>query len=75
MDSRTHQWKKSSRSDTACVEVTAVDSGGSSHDKAAEGEQLFLLRDSKNPDGPVLTFTPAEWHAFVAGVKDGEFDI
>jgi hypothetical protein len=33
------------------------------------------LRDSKNPTGPVLTFTPDEWTAFTAGAKDGEFDI
>lgn len=32
------------------------------------------VRDSKDPDGPVLLFTPAEWEAFVAGVKAGEFD-
>ncbi|QIS06994.1 DUF397 domain-containing protein [Nocardia brasiliensis] len=32
------------------------------------------LRDGKNPDGPVLVFTPAEWAAFTAGVQDGEFD-
>jgi hypothetical protein len=29
------------------------------------------IRDSKNPDGPVLTFTPAEWQAFTAAIKDG----
>ncbi|WP_324192886.1 DUF397 domain-containing protein [Nocardia transvalensis] len=32
------------------------------------------LRDAKNPDGPTLIFTPAEWAAFVAGAKDGEFN-
>ncbi|MFE6864126.1 DUF397 domain-containing protein [Nocardia sp. NPDC057668] len=32
------------------------------------------LRDSRNPDGPVLIFTPGEWKAFVAGAKDGEFN-
>ena len=32
------------------------------------------VRDSKNPSGAVLSFTSAEWHAFVAGVKQGEFD-
>ena len=31
--------------------------------------------DSKDPDGPVLTFTYAEWRAHVAGVKRGEFDL
>ncbi|TXK44113.1 DUF397 domain-containing protein [Nonomuraea sp. C10] len=30
--------------------------------------------DSKNPDGPKLTFTPAEWKAFLGGVRSGEFD-
>jgi hypothetical protein len=32
------------------------------------------LRDSKDPTGPVLTFTPGEMAAFVAGAKAGEFD-
>jgi hypothetical protein len=29
------------------------------------------VRDSKNPNGPRLTFTPADWAAFIAAVKDG----
>ena len=33
-----------------------------------------VIRDSKNPEGPVLTYTPAEWAAFVDAVKKGEFD-
>ncbi|WP_327149031.1 DUF397 domain-containing protein [Nocardia sp. NBC_01329] len=32
------------------------------------------MRDGKNPEGPVLVFTPGEWAAFTAGVRDGEFD-
>lgn len=32
------------------------------------------MRDSKDPDGPVLTFTSDEWRAFYLGVMDGEFD-
>jgi Domain of unknown function (DUF397) len=43
------------------VEVTVVD-----------GE--VTLRDSKQPFGPVLRYTPAEWRAFLDGVKTGEFD-
>lgn len=31
------------------------------------------VRDSKNPS-VVLEFTASEWRAFVAGVKDGQFD-
>ncbi|SIO85630.1 hypothetical protein BQ8420_07920 [Nocardiopsis sp. JB363] len=41
--------------------------------KSAEGE-VFVVRDSKNPDAAPLVFTRAEWDAFVEGVKDGEFD-
>jgi hypothetical protein len=32
------------------------------------------VRDSKDPNGPMLTFTPAEWTAFTRGAKAGEFD-
>jgi hypothetical protein len=35
----------------------------------------IAVRDSKNPTGPVLLFTPDEWDAFVGGAKDGEFDL
>lgn len=30
------------------------------------------VRNSKDPAGPVLTFTGAEWSAFCAGVRSGE---
>jgi hypothetical protein len=32
------------------------------------------LRDSKDPNGPVLRFTPDEWQAFLGGARNGEFD-
>ncbi|RAY13470.1 DUF397 domain-containing protein [Actinomadura craniellae] len=38
------------------------------------GERAVVMREAKNPEGPVLYFTEAEWDAFVGGVKDGEFD-
>ncbi|WP_439649132.1 DUF397 domain-containing protein [Herbidospora mongoliensis] len=57
-------WKKSSWSAQGnCVEVAQLDGG------------QVGVRDSKNQTGPALVFTPAEWRAFVGGVKDGEFDI
>jgi hypothetical protein len=59
------QWFKSSFSSSNggnCVEVARNLSG------------IVAVRDSKNPDGPVLVFTPDEWQAFVAGVHAGEFD-
>jgi hypothetical protein len=33
------------------------------------------VRDSKDPGGPILHFSAKEWHAFVDGVKAGEFDL
>jgi hypothetical protein len=38
-------------------------------------DQAIAVRDAKNPDGPALIFTAAEWDAFVGGAKDGEFDL
>ena len=58
------RWIKSSASqgNGACVETRSV----------KEGE--ILVRNSRDPEGPILSFTKAEWVAFVAGVKAGEFD-
>jgi predicted secreted Zn-dependent protease len=47
-------------------------SAGSCVEVAATGEAI-LVRDSKNLDVPPLAFTRAEWEAFVAGVKAGDF--
>lgn len=33
------------------------------------------VRDSKDPAGPVLVFTPDEWAAFLLSVRDGDFDL
>jgi hypothetical protein len=32
------------------------------------------VRNSRDAAGPVLAFTPDEWHAFLGGVRNGEFD-
>jgi hypothetical protein len=32
------------------------------------------VRDSKDPAGPMLTFSAREWDAFLAGVRADEFD-
>lgn len=57
------RWFKSSHSGASqeCVEVAFLEGG------------LIGVRDSKNPTGPALTFTPSEWDAFTAGVTGGEF--
>ena len=38
-------------------------------------DDLIGMRNSAEPEGPVLVFTQAEWDAFVAGAQDGEFDL
>jgi hypothetical protein len=32
------------------------------------------IRDSRDPDGPVLRFTRAEWRAFLGGARRGELE-
>lgn len=71
------RWRKASYSGASgcdCVEVTATSDASVAPHKSGE-DVLYLMRDSKNPDGPQLAFTAAEWDAFVKGVKDGEFDL
>ena len=36
---------------------------------------MIAVRDSKQPGGSVLIFTPAEWEAFTLGMRNGEFDL
>ena len=57
-------WHKSSHSsqDGNCVEV------------ATNLDRIVAVRDSKDPHGPALIFTPGEWQTFAAGVKSGNFD-
>lgn len=57
-------WSKSSFSGGAenCVEVAIASDGGR------------WLRDTKDRSRPAHYFSPDEWQAFIAGVKDGQFD-
>src|ERR1017187_6557345 len=65
-------WRRSSTSesgDEPCIEVALAPG-------SKEGsEHVIAVRDSRHPDGPALIFTPAEWEAFTAGVREGEFDL
>jgi hypothetical protein len=56
-------WFKSSYSQQGgdCVEIAHLKHG------------MVAVRDSKQPSGPALVFTPGEWDAFIAGARDGEF--
>ena len=60
----TATWIKSSHSGPTggnCVEVAFL----------ADGR--VAVRNSRQPDGPALTFTSGEWDAFLRGARDGEF--
>jgi uncharacterized protein DUF397 len=35
----------------------------------------MAVRDSKDRTGPILIFGVSGWAAFIAGVKDGDFDL
>ncbi|MFW6691804.1 DUF397 domain-containing protein [Streptomyces sp. MAR4 CNX-425] len=61
-------WVKSSYSDngTACVEAA---------DLTRTDRRGVAVRDSKDPDGPALLFTPEMFAAFVADVRGGRFDV
>lgn len=65
MDRQFGTWRKSTRSGGGdhCVEV------------ATAGDRFVGVRDSKNPDGGVLAFSPDAWSDFVEGVRSGEFDL
>ena len=57
-------WVKSSLSFSSgnCVEVADLPGGG------------VGIRNSRDPRGAVLRFTPDEWHAFLGGAQNGEFN-
>lgn len=62
-DSGTY-WVKSSLSfsNGNCVEVANLPGG------------RIGVRNSRDSEGPVLRFTSDEWHAFLGGARNGEFD-
>jgi hypothetical protein len=63
-DELTHAtWFKATASNgsQSCVEVAHLKS-------------WTVVRDSKDPDGPVHYYTPREWACFLDGVRSSEFD-
>jgi hypothetical protein len=58
-------WRKSRRSNPSgnCVECAVL-----------PGDAGIAVRNSRDPEGPALIYTPAEIEAFILGVRDGDFD-
>ncbi len=61
-------WHISTRSENgggSCVEAGPLENGSG----------RVAVRHSHHPDGLTFVYTRAEWSAFLAGIKTGEFDF
>jgi hypothetical protein len=59
------KWRKSTRSGS---------SGGDCIEVADNMPGVVAVRDSKDPDGPVLSFSPEAWREFVNRVRHGNLE-
>jgi uncharacterized protein DUF397 len=58
------RWQKSSFSGTSnCVEMAQLPTGE------------VAIRNSRDPNGPALIYTPAEIDALLQGARNGDFDV
>ena len=62
---RWHISTRSSDNSAQCVEAGPL----------ADGSGRVAVRHSHHPEGSVIVYTRAEWDAFLAGARDGEFDF
>jgi hypothetical protein len=64
-DTAAARWERTTHKDgtPAALEIGYAENG------------MVALRRAAAPDGDLLIYTPAEWEAFVQGVRDGEFDL
>jgi hypothetical protein len=60
------KWRKATKSG---------DTGGGCVEVATNLPGIVAVRDSKNPIGPALAFSPHEWSCFRDGVAKGEFNL
>lgn len=59
------EWRKSTRSDAnggACVEVAGL-------------AAMVAVRDSKDRQGPVISFSFGQWTGFIQGIKTSKLDV
>lgn len=59
------EWRKSSActGTATCVEIKNLPDGS------------VALRDGKDPDGPIYTFTKEQWELTMVGAKRGDYDL
>jgi hypothetical protein len=55
-------WHRFTCESSACIEVARLDTE-------------ILIRDSEDPDGPLLRFSQREWEAFVAGIRTSDLPL
>jgi hypothetical protein len=63
----------SSKDETPWIKAAASQGQGQCVEMRRRGN-MIEVRDSKDPDGAVLRYTPTEWAAWIDGAKHGEFD-
>ncbi len=62
LDYKSLTWRTSLSCDGgACVEVAA-------------DRNIIMIRNSRQPGGPLIEYSPEGWHEFVSGIKNGDFD-
>jgi len=66
MDLTSAVWRKASYSSG---------NGGNCVEVARNLPGVVAVRDSKDPSGPALIFTPDEWRVFLDGAHAGQFDL
>jgi hypothetical protein len=85
MDITNVTWRKATYSGGNggdCVEVGvwgktsySGGNGGGCVEVASTGKARLAVRDSKNPNGPKLTFAPSVWESFIQRVRSATPDL
>jgi hypothetical protein len=64
---------ESERASLAWLKARASTNNGECLEIASTAGKI-AIRDSKDPDGPILVYTRGEFGAFLDGARNGEFD-
>jgi hypothetical protein len=53
---------------------TALQCNGGECVRVVPSGDMIVIGDTKNPNGPFLEYSRAEWKTFAEGIKQGDFD-